>query len=93
MKKTYSKPQIAVENYYLSETISAGCSNTVSFTTISNCQNNFDPAVEADFNQQTMIGLFASTSGLNACFAVPTDDSKFTATCYFTSTGNNVFAS
>lgn len=88
MKKKYIKPQIAVENYYLSEMIS-GCGTQVTMTTISNCANNYDPnGVLADFE---FMGVFTADKN---CNEIAVDGQQFdNQTCYHTSTGVSVFGS
>lgn len=87
MKKKYIKPQIAVENYYLSEMIS-GCDTTVTLTTVSNCSNNYDP--DGAMSDLEFMGVFASSA---TCTQVATDGMQIGQSCYHTSTGVSVFGS
>lgn len=91
VKKTYSKPQIAIENYYLSEMIS-GCGFQAVFSTSKGCGNNLDPSIDANLDYWNMIGIF-NQAGAN-CDATPDDipDSDL-GFCYHTSTSNSVFGS
>ena len=87
MKRKYIKPQIAVENYYLSEMIS-GCATTVTLTTVSNCSNNYDP--DGMMSDLESMGVFTAARN---CLIVATDGQQIGSSCYHSSTGVNVFGS
>lgn len=87
MKREYIKPQIAVENYYLSDMIS-GCDTTVTLTTTANCANNYDP--DGAMDDLASMGVFTASS---SCSIVATDGMQIGSSCYHASTGVNVFGS
>ncbi len=88
MKKRYTKPQIAVENFYLAEMIS-GCEElTVTFTTTANCSNNYD--YDSSIDDAMSMGVFTAAQ---SCMIVATEGTQIGSTCYHTSVGVNVFGS
>ena len=90
VKKTYSKPQIAIENYYLSEMIS-GCTFQAVFSTNSGCGNNLDPSIDALLDKWKQLGVFNQAGNCTLpADDIPDSDLGF---CYHTSTSNNVFGS
>lgn len=87
MKKLYIKPQVAIENFILSENI-ASCAEKISFTTSAGCGNNANWVEELNKS----FGYFGDSTGLNCSSSL---DSGFSwnGSCYHTSTGSSVFSS
>lgn len=95
MKKVYSKPCIAVENFVLQDSIAASCSTTINIGTQLNCgdttiEGNIDPSLAAQIMGLVNMGYFTAALCQYAYSGDEPDSSD--TICYFTST-NNLFSS
>lgn len=91
MKKVYTKPEIAVENFFLSERIASCAGTTVTYVTTASCANNADIVDEL----HRLLGIFADSSN---CSEIPESgvDIDFGGglkVCLHQSTSNAVFGS
>lgn len=86
MKKEYVKPLVIVENFLMSSSIAASCSNTGdTFSTAENCAANYNidailgaiGDLELGVGQETIINL----------------GNEIVKVCYHSSTGVNIFGS
>lgn len=91
MKKVYRKPEIAIENFLLSERIAACDTTTVTYTTTAKCANNADIVDELN----RLLGIFSNSAN---CTDIPDSgvDLDFGGglkVCVHQSTSNSVFGS
>ena len=87
MKKLYVKPQVAIEDFILSENI-ASCTEKINLTTSQGCGNNANWAEEVNKS----FGYFGDGTGLS-CNSGLTEGFSWNGSCYHTSTGIKVFSS
>lgn len=90
MKKKYQKPQLELENFRLTEAVSACEDGRYLFNTAQTCGNNYDYADQMN----KAFGYFNSDYEGTCDKVIPNgykDD--INGTCYHTSTGRNVFSS
>lgn len=94
MKKVYSKPRIAVEDFIVQDSIAAGCSAKINFTTTSECSDTVVDGADENLQGQILgwanLGYFPDTDVCSKKYSGSDDESD--EVCYFTA-ANNVFRS
>lgn len=94
MKKVYSKPCIAVENFIVQDSIAAGCSAKINLASSDNCTDTEIEGADANLEAQilgwTSMGYFPDTTVCTTKYFGEEDASD--GICYFTA-ANNVFRS
>lgn len=89
MKKKYQKPQLELENFRLTESVSACEDGRYLFNTEQTCGNNYDYEDELF----KAFGYFNGGYKGGKCDLLMQDGKEYNGTCYHTSTGRNVFSS
>lgn len=85
MKKAYSKPEIAFEDFTMSTSIAVGCEIKIEGQNSGNCGYKYDGG-----NGSTMFTVQAGTAVCN----LPMDDDETNGFCYHIPVeGNNMFNS
>ena len=94
MKRVYSKPCIAVENFVLQDSIAASCSATINIGTVQNCDDTVIEGIDSGLAAQIMglvnLGYFTDSSSCSSPYSNESDSTD--KICYFTS-ANNLFSS
>lgn len=89
MKKKYQKPQLELENFRLTEAVSACEDGRYLFNTEQTCGNNYDYEDE----MFKAFDYFNSGYKFTCKNTIPEGFEDGKGTCYHTSTGKNVFSS
>ena len=94
MKRVYSKPCIAVENFVLQDSIAASCSATINIGTTKSCSDTVIEGIDSSLAAQIMVfvnmGYFTDSSLCKSPYSNESDSTD--KICYFTS-ANNLFSS
>ena len=88
MKKKYQKPQLELENFRLTEAVSACEDGRYLFNTAQTCGNNYDYEDELF----RAYGYFNDGYKYKCAKPIPSGF-EYNGTCYHGSTGKNVFSS
>lgn len=94
MRKTYSKPCIAVENFLIQDSIAAGCAAKINLGNSDSCTDTTIEGYNASLQAQILgwvnMGYFPDTTICKTKYFGADDASD--GICYFTA-ANNVFRS